>query len=227
MKRLFISIVILIIFVFHIQGKQNYELELISRVSFHFMELTNFSYGLSPALFVYENNGNDTLTLVKSNVYGKNLQYPKSISNETWNNAISKLIESEKQPIPIDMDVLEDLLSNDFLEQEQRELLEDIRCNINSIPSDTIHQWICDYCKTKGRMYIEIVTKNDTLLIKPTADCEETLWELTSEKTKRLVNHKEVKSFLQNIGWNIEKIFMSTIPEAVYYYKRKLLQHTH
>ena len=227
MKRLFLSIVIFVSFVFHIQGKQNYERELITRVTFHFMELGISSYGMSQANFVYENKGNNALTLVKTNANGKYYKYPQSISNDTWNNAISKLLESKKQPIPIDMNVLEDLLSDSFLKQEDRELLEEIRCNINSIPSDTIHHWICEFCKPSGRIYIEIATKSDTLLIKPTAECEGTLWELTSGETKRLVNHKDVKSFLKDIGWDIERIFTLRVPETVYYYKRKLQQYPH
>ena len=227
MKRLFLSIVIFVSFVFHIQGKQNYERELITRVTFHFMELGISSYGMSQAKFVYENIGNNALTLVKTNALGKYYQYPQSISNDTWNNAISKLLKSKKQPIPIDMNVLEELLSDNLLDQEGRELLEEIRCNINSIPSDTIHRWICEFCRPSGRIYIEIATKSDTLLIKPTAECEGTLWELTSGETKRLVNHKDVESFLKNIGWDIERIFTLTVPQAVYYYKRKLQQYPH
>ena len=205
------------------------------------MELGISSYGMSQAKFVYENIGNNALTLVKTNALGKYYQYPQNISNDTWNNAISKLLESKKQPIPIDMNVLEDLLSDSFLKQEDRELLEEIRCNINSIPSDTIHHWICEFCipsdtihhwicefcRPSGRIYIEIATKSDTLLIKPTAECEGTLWELTSGETKRLVNHKDVESFLKNIGWDIERIFTLTVPQAVYYYKRKLQQYPH
>lgn len=191
------------------------------------MELGISSYGMSQAKFVYENIGNNALTLVKTNALGKYYQYPQSISNDTWNNAISKLLKSKKQPIPIDMNVLEELLSDNLLDQEGRELLEEIRCNINSIPSDTIHHWICEFCKPSGRIYIEIATKSDTLLIRPTAECEGTLWELTSGETKRLVNHKDVKSFLKDIGWNVETIFTLTVPQAVYYYKRKLLQYPH
>ena len=227
MKRLFISIVIFVSFVFHIQGKQNYERELITRVTFHFMELGISSYGMSQAKFVYENIGNNALTLVKTNALGKYYQYPQSISNDTWNNAISKLLKSKEQPIHIDMDDVEELLSDSLLEQEERELFEEIRCNINSIPSDTIHHWICEFCKPSGRIYIEIATKSDTLLIRPTAECEGTLWELTSGETKRLVNHKDVESFLKNIGWDIERIFTLRVPEAVYYYKRKLQQYPH
>ena len=223
MKRLFISIVIFVSFVFHIQGKQNYERELITRVTFHFMELGISSYGMSQAKFVYENIGNNALTLVKTNALGKYYQYPQSISNDTWNNAISELLKSKEQPIHIDMDDVEELLSDSLLEQEERELFEDI----NSIPSDTIHHWICEFCKPSGRIYIEIATKSDTLLIRPTAECEGTLWELTSGETKRLVNHKDVKSFLKDIGWNVETIFTLTVPQAVYYYKRKLLQYPH
>ena len=191
------------------------------------MELGISSYGMSQAKFVYENIGNNALTLVKTNALGKYYQYPQSISNDTWNNAISKLLKSKKQPIPIDMNVLEELLSDNLLDQEGRELLEEIRCNINSIPSDTIHHWICEFCRPSGRIYIEIATKSDTLLIKPTAECEGTLWELTSGETKRLVNHKDVESFLKNIGWDIERIFTLTVPQAVYYYKRKLQQYPH
>lgn len=223
MKRLFLSIVIFVSFVFHIQGKQNYERELITRVTFHFMELGISSYGMSQAKFVYENIGNNALTLVKTNALGKYYQYPQSISNDTWNNAISELLKSKEQPIHIDMDDVEELLSDSLLEQEERELFEDI----NSIPSDTIHHWICEFCKPSGRIYIEIATKSDTLLIRPTAECEGTLWELTSGGTKRLVNHKDVKSFLKDIGWNVETIFTLTVPQAVYYYKRKLLQYPH
>ena len=223
MKRLFLSIVIFVSFVFHIQGKQNYERELITRVTFHFMELGISSYGMSQAKFVYENTGNNALTLVKTNALGKYYQYPQSISNDTWNNAISELLKSKEQPIHIDMDDVEELLSDSLLEQEERELFEDI----NSIPSDTIHHWICEFCKPSGRIYIEIATKSDTLLIRPTAECEGTLWELTSGETKRLVNHKDVKSFLKDIGWNVETIFTLTVPQAVYYYKRKLLQYPH
>ena len=223
MKRLFLSIVIFVSFVFHIQGKQNYERELITRVTFHFMELGMSSYGMSQAKFVYENIGNNALTLVKTNALGKYYQYPQSISNDTWNNAISELLKSKEQPIHIDMDDVEELLSDSLLEQEERELFEDI----NSIPSDTIHHWICEFCKPSGRIYIEIATKSDTLLIRPTAECEGTLWELTSGETKRLVNHKDVKSFLKDIGWNVETIFTLTVPQAVYYYKRKLLQYPH
>lgn len=223
MKRLFLSIVIFVSFVFHIQGKQNYERELITRVTFHFMELGISSYGMSQAKFVYENIGNNALTLVKTNALGKYYQYPQSISNDTWNNAISELLKSKEQPIHIDMDDAEELLSDSLLEQEERELFEDI----NSIPSDTIHHWICEFCKPSGRIYIEIATKSDTLLIRPTAECEGTLWELTSGETKRLVNHKDVKSFLKDIGWNVETIFTLTVPQAVYYYKRKLLQYPH
>jgi hypothetical protein len=223
MKRLFLSIVIFVSFVFHIQGKQNYERELITRVTFHFMELGISSYGMSQAKFVYENIGNNALTLVKTNALGKYYQYPQSISNDTWNNAISELLKSKEQPIHIDMDDVEELLSDSLLEQEERELFEDI----NSIPSDTIHHWICEFCKPSGRIYIEIATKSDTLLIRPTAECEGTLWELTSGETKRLVNHKDVKSFLKDIGWNVETIFTLTVPQAVYYYKRKLLQYPH
>ena len=220
MKRLFLSIVIFVSFVFHIQGKQNYERELITRVTFHFMELGMSSYGMSQALFVYENTGNNALTLVKTNANGKYYKYPQSISTDTWNNAISELLKSKEQPIHIDM---EELLSDSLLEQEERELFEDI----NSIPSDTIHHWICEFCRPSGRIYIEIATKSDTLLIKPTAECEGTLWELTSGETKRLVNHKDVESFLKNIGWDIERIFTLRVPEAVYYYKRKLQQYPH
>ena len=223
MKRLFLSIVIFVSFVFHIQGKQNYERELITRVTFHFMELGISSYGMSQAKVVYENIGNNALTLVKTNALGKYYQYPQSISNDTWNNAISELLKSKEQPIHIDMDDVEELLSDSLLEQEERELFEDI----NSIPSDTIHHWICEFCKPSGRIYIEIATKSDTLLIRPTAECEGTLWELTSGETKRLVNHKDVKSFLKDIGWNVETIFTLTVPQAVYYYKRKLLQYPH
>lgn len=223
MKRLFLSIVIFVSFVFHIQGKQHYERELITRVTFHFMELGISSYGMSQAKFVYENIGNNALTLVKTNALGKYYQYPQSISNDTWNNAISELLKSKEQPIHIDMDDVEELLSDSLLEQEERELFEDI----NSIPSDTIHHWICEFCKPSGRIYIEIATKSDTLLIRPTAECEGTLWELTSGETKRLVNHKDVKSFLKDIGWNVETIFTLTVPQAVYYYKRKLLQYPH
>ena len=223
MKRLFLSIVIFVSFVFHIQGKQNYERELITRVTFHFMELGISSYGMSQAKFVYENIGNNALTLVKTNALGKYYQYPQSISNDTWNNAISELLKSKEQPIHIDMDDVEELLSDSLLEQEERELFEDI----NSIPSDTIHHWICEFCKPSGRIYIEIATKSDTLLIRPTAECEGTLWELTSGETKRLVNHKDVVSFLKDIGWNVETIFTLTVPQAVYYYKRKLLQYPH
>lgn len=223
MKRLFLSIVIFVSFVFHIQGKQNYERELITRVTFHFMELGISSYGMSQAKFVYENIGNNALTLVKTNALGKYYQYPQSISNDTWNNAISELLKSKEQPIHIDMDDVEELLSDSLLEQEERELFEDI----NSIPSDTIHHWICEFCKPSGRIYIEIATKSDTLLIRPTAECEGTLWELTSGETKRLVNHKDVKSFLKDIGWNVETIFTLTVPQAAYYYKRKLLQYPH
>ena len=223
MKRLFLSIVIFVSFVFHIQGKQNYERELITRVTFHFMELGISSYGMSQAKFVYENIGNNALTLVKTNANGKYYKYPQSISNDTWNNAISELLKSKEQPIHIDMDDVEELLSDSLLEQEERELFEDI----NSIPSDTIHHWICEFCKPSGRIYIEIATKSDTLLIRPTAECEGTLWELTSGETKRLVNHKDVKSFLKDIGWNVETIFTLTVPQAVYYYKRKLLQYPH
>ena len=223
MKRLFLSIVIFVSFVFHIQGKQNYERELITRVTFHFMELGISSYGMSQAKFVYENIGNNALTLVKTNALGKYYQYPQSISNDTWNNAISELLKSKEQPIHIDMDDVEELLSDSLLEQEERELFEDI----NSIPSDTIHHWICEFCKPSGRIYIEIATKSDTLLIRPTAECEGTLWEHTSGETKRLVNHKDVKSFLKDIGWNVETIFTLTVPQAVYYYKRKLLQYPH
>ena len=61
MKRLFISIVIFVSFVFHIQGKQNYERELISKVTFHFMELGMTSYGMSQAIFVYENIDNSQI----------------------------------------------------------------------------------------------------------------------------------------------------------------------
>ena len=223
MKRLFLSIVIFVSFVFHIQGKQNYERELITRVTFHFMELGISSYGMSQAKFVYENIGNNALTLVKTNALGKYYQYPQSISNDTWNNAISELLKSKEQPIHIDMDDVEELLSDSLLEQEERELFEDI----NSIPSDTIHHWICEFCKPSGRIYIEIATKSDTLLIRPTAECEGTLWELTTGETKRLVNHKDVVSFLKDIGWNVETIFTLTVPQAVYYYKRKLLQYPH
>ena len=223
MKRLFLSIVIFVSFVFHIQGKQNYERELITRVTFHFMELGISSYGMSQAKFVYENIGNNALTLVKTNALGKYYQYPQSISNDTWNNAISELLKSKEQPIHIDMDDVEELLSDSLLEQEERELFEDI----NSIPSDTIHHWICEFCKPSGRIYIEIATKSDTLLIRPTAECEGTLWELTSGETKRLVNHKDVKSFLKDIGWNVETIFTLTVPDAVFYYKRKLQQYPH
>ena len=158
MKRLFLSIVIFVSFVFHIQGKQNYERELITRVTFHFMELGISSYGMSQAKFVYENIGNNALTLVKTNALGKYYQYPQSISNDTWNNAISELLKSKEQPIHIDMDDVEELLSDSLLEQEERELFEDI----NSIPSDTIHHWICEFCKPSGRIYIEIATKSDT-----------------------------------------------------------------
>ena len=229
MKRLFLSIVIFVSFVFHIQGKPNYKRESITRVTFHFMEeLRNSSYGLSQSLYVYENIGNNALTLVKTTSGVCWYQYPQSISNDTWNNAISKLLKSKKQPIPIDhMDVLEDLLSDNSLKQEERKLIEDIRCNINNIPSDTIHHWICEFCKPSGRIYIEIATKSDTLLIRPTAECEGTLWELTSGKTKRLVNHKNVESFFKSIGWNIEMIFTLTVPQAVFYYKRKLQQYPH
>ena len=223
MKRLFLSIVIFVSFVFHIQGKQNYERELITRVTFHFMELGISSYGMSKANFLDENKGNNALTLVKTNANGKYYKYPQSISNDTWNNAISKLLKSKEQPIHIDMDDVEELLSDSLLEQEERELFEDI----NSIPSDTINHWICEFCKPSGRIYIEIATKSDTLLIRPTAECEGTLWELTSGETKRLVNHKDVKSFLKDIGWNVETIFTLTVPQAVYYYKRKLLQYPH
>ncbi len=223
MKRLFLSIVIFVSFVFHIQGKQNYERELITRVTFHFMELGISSYGMSQAKFVYENIGNNALTLVKTNALGKYYQYPQSISIDTWNNAISELLKSKEQPIHIYMDDVEELLSDSLLEQEERELFEDI----NSIPSDTIHHWICEFCKPSGRIYIEIATKSDTLLIKPTAECEGALWELTSGETKRLVNHKDVESFLKNIGWDIERIFTLRVPEAVYYYKRKLQQYPH
>ena len=182
------------------------------------MELGMSSYGMSQAKFVYENIGNNALTLVKTNALGKYYQYPQSISNDTWNNAISELLKSKEQPIHIDMDDVEELLSDSLLEQEERELFEDI----NSIPSDTIHHWICEFCRPSGRIYIEIATKSDTLLIKPTAECEGTLWELTSGETKRLVNHKDVESFLKSIGWDIEMIFTLRVPEAVYYYKRKL-----
>lgn len=228
MKRLFLSIVIFISFVFHIQGKQNYERELITRVTFHFMEIfRGSSYGQSQSLYVYENIGNNALTLVKANTDGLCYQYPQSISNDTWNNAISRLLKSKKQPIPIDMDDVEELLSDSFLKHEERELIEDIRCNINNIPSDTIHHWICKFCKPSGRIYIEIATKSDTLLIRPTAECEGTLWELTTGETKRLVNHKDVVSFLKDIGWNVETIFTLTVPDAVFYYKRKLQQYPH
>lgn len=219
MKRFFLSIVIIVSFVFHIQGRQNYERGLISKVTFHFLEYGISSYGKSQAMYVYENVGNNALTLVKNNSIGKDFQYPQSISNDTWNNAISKLLASKEQPIPIEMEDVEELLSDSLLKKEDRELLEDIKCNINSIPSDTIHHWMCDYMKPSGKIYIEISTKSDTLLIRPTADCEGTLWELTSGKTKRLVNHKDVATFLKDIGWDFWRIFTLSVAEAVYLYK--------
>lgn len=220
MRNSLLLILFYILFSSHVLGNNTQVADTISKISFHLLDLTNCSYGLTPTEYIYENKVGDLLSLTK-HTKDSALQCAQSISNNKLCEAFHMLEKSVKESISIsneDLTELKELLVIQSLSQEAKKMIENIVCNIDTMSSDTICLWLSKIHRPSGRVYIEISMNSAKILIRPMAHCDGIYWELVQGDCSKTINYKDVLSFLLPFFGTIDQIFGCRVSDGIYDY---------